>query len=317
MIDTIRGYINIGHSCHSNFEHLIQNKVISIKDDTYSISFNVSNFKIRIRFNSEDIPIKLFFYGSLPKYYYGNNLAQLDWDSTKKAIQKLSDELSLDLDDAILTRVDVGINLIVKNPVHEYISSLVSFPRLESMRFKDSVKFFSKSNYKAITFYDKLNEIRGKDKSIYNSIDEVYRNSNILRFEVCLMKSLKRKLGLDRVYVKDLYRDTVQSKLERILFNYYDKVVKVSIGVNPTYLLPHHNGVYKYLSYHGIDKLGYDRFSNTVSGLQFNVKNPASKRSKMKSAIKELMHNVKENALDDDLVAELDNKMKFINELIN
>lgn len=317
MIDTIRGYKDIGHSCHSNFEHLIDKKSISIKDDTYSITFNVSNFRITLRMNKDDEPIKLFFYGSLPKYYYGNNLAQLDWDSTRKAIQNLSEELSIDLDDAILTRVDVGINLIVKNPVHEYISSLVSFPRLEPMRFKDSVTFLSKSNYKAITFYDKLKEIRGKDKFIYNSIDEVYRNSNILRYEVRLMKHLKLRLGLKRVYVKDLYRDTIQSKLERILFNYYDKVVKVSIGVNPTYLLPHHNGVFKYLSYHGIDKLGYDRFSNTVSGLQFDVKNPSVKRSKMKSTIKELIHNVKENALDDDLVAELDNKMKFINELIN
>ena len=70
-----------------------------------------------------------------------------------------------------------------------------------------------------------------------------------------------------------------------------------------------HYGLYKYLAFHGADKLGYQRLNNTISEIQFDVQNPLVKRSKMKATLNELLKSVRENALDKNLVVELDDKI--------
>ncbi|HEY9168268.1 MAG TPA: phage/plasmid replication protein, partial [Lutibacter sp.] len=312
MIDTIKGYINLNQYKYQDFEDLIIKGSKTIKENCYTISFNLSNFKVTIKFDLNNNPLTLFFNGSLPKFFFGNNLTHLNKNTTLDAVQMLSDNLNVDMSKAILTRVDFGFNLEVDYSVHQYISCLVSFPRLEMMRFKDSVTFFTKSDYKSLIFYDKLKEIRAKDKETYNSLSSFYLDKNILRYELQLKKSLKRRLDLDKVLLKDLCSDTVQNKLLSLWVKSYHKVQKLSMDIDPIHLLKSHNGLYKYLAFHGADSLGYERLSNTISELQFNVKNSSVKRSKMKSTLNELLKNVRENALDKNLVGELDDKINAI-----
>jgi len=311
MIDTIKGYLNLNQYRYQDFEDLLIKGSKTIKENCYTISFNLSNIKVTIKFDQNNRPLTLFFNGSLPKFYFGNNLIHLNKNTTLEAIQMLSDNLNVDMSKAILTRVDVGVNLEVDYSVHQYISCLVAFPRLEMMRFKDSVTFFTKSDYKSLIFYDKLKEIKAKDKETYNSLPD-YLDKNILRYELQLKKSLKRRLGLDKVLLKDLYCDTVQNKLLSLWLKSYHKVEKLSMDIDPIHLLQSHNGLYKYLAFHGADSLGYERLSNTISELQFDVKNSSVKRSKMKASLNELLKNVRENALDKNLVGELDDKINAI-----
>lgn len=315
MIDTIKGYIILGQT-YSDFEHLFINETKSIKEDGYIISFNLSNFRITIKFDNKDKPIKLYFNGSLPKFYLGNNLSQLDWDTTKEAIQMLSDNLNVEMNDAILTRIDFGINFILKFPIHKYISCLVEFPRLERNQYKDSVTFFSKSGSKSLIFYDKIKELKDSHKTAMLPIPNIYRNQNILRYEIRLEQLLKQDLKIGRVQVKDLYDDTVQKKLMFLWLEGYQKVNKLSMGIDPLHLLNGYNGLLKYLSYHGVDKIGYHRIVNNISDLKFGIKDSSVKRSKMKATINKLLREVKEKTLDENLVGEMDDKIKFIKEFI-
>lgn len=312
MIDTIKGYINLNQYKYQDFEEFLIQGSKTIKENCYTISFNLSNIKVTIKFDLNNKPLTLFFNGSLPKFYFGNNLIHLNKNTTLEAIQMLSDNLNVDMSKAILTRVDIGVNLEVDYSVHQYISCLVSYPRLEPNRFKDSVTFFTKSGYKSLIFYDKLKEIKDKDKETYNSLPGYYFDKNILRYELQLKKSLKRRLGLDKVLMRDLCSDTVQNKLLSLWLKSYHKVEKLSFDIDPVHLLQSHNGLYKYLAFHGADSLGYERLSNTISELQFDVKNSSVKRSKMKYTLNELLRNVRENALDKNLVGELDDKINAI-----
>lgn len=316
MIDTIRGYIILEHKRYSDFQHLFKNEIKSIKKDGYTISFNLSNFKITIKFDEKNKSIKLYFNGSLPKFYFGNNLAQLDCDTTREAIQELSDNLNVELNDATLTRIDYGINLILKYPIHRYISCLVEYPRLERNQFKDSVTFFSKSGSKSFIFYDKIKELKNSLKTAFIQIPEEYHNRNILRYEIRLEQLLKQNLKSGRVKVKDLYDNTFQKRLMFLWLEGYEKVNKISIGLDPIYLLNKKNGLTKNLSYHGIERIGYDRIINNISDLNFDVKNPSVKRSKMKAMVNELIRDVHENTLDENLVGEMNNKIKFIQAFI-
>lgn len=314
MIDTIRGYIDISKYNYSNFEHLIEREPILVKDKGFTISINLSNFKITLKFDSENKPLKLYFYGSLPKFYFGNNLAQLDWVTTKEAIQELSNNLNIEMNDATLTRIDFGINIILNKPIHDYISNLLNYKNFAVLRFKDSVTFISKSQ--SLIFYDKLKEMKKNDKTTYFSIPEEYCNKNILRYEIQLKSILKQRLKLDSIQIKDLFIEENQKTLVKIWLNCYYNVDKLHIETNPLFLTNKHNGIMKYLSFYGIEKLGLNNIFNFISELKFDVKNQIVKRSKMKTAIKELLKEVKENTLEENNLTELDNKIEFIKEII-
>ena len=319
MIDTIKGYLDLEEYSYTDFKDLIKESKITIKgiEQNFNASFNLSNFKITIKFTSNKQPIRLYFNGSLSKFYYGNNLAQLDWNTTKVAIKMLSDNLNVDISKAKLTRVDFGINMNVNNSVHEYISCLISFPRLDAWKFgNDTIKFLSKNGQKTLIFYDKIKEIKHSSKETFYSIPYKYRKTNILRYEIQLKKNLKKMFELDAVYVNSLFDKVIQDIIANIWFDNYYKIIKLSIGIDPKYLLYQYNGVYQYLSYHGISRLKIERVMNTISELNFNVKNPSSKRSKMKSQIKQLLKNVNKNSIDKNLIHELDDKIKYVKQLI-
>lgn len=316
MIDTIKGYLVLDNKKYSDFQYLFINESRKTKDDGFTITFNLSNFVITIKFDYDENALKLFFNGSLPKFYFGNNLAQLDCDTTKEAIQMLSDNLNIEMNKATLTRIDYGFNFILKHSVHRYTSCLVSYPRLINQRYKESISFISKSGSKSLKFYDKTKEIKNSHKTVIKSIPEIYHNQNVLRYEIQLLRLLKNRLILDSVQVKDLYNDTVQKRLMFLWLEGYQKVNKLSLGLDPLYLLNEHNGLLKYLSYHGVDKIGYDAIVSNISDLKFDVKNPSVKCSKMKATVNELLRDVKEQTLDENLVVEMDDKIKFIQALI-
>lgn len=318
MIDTIKGNIDISKHVYNDFVHLIDSTSIkSIKNEYYTISLNLSNFIITLKFDLENHPIKLSFTGSLPKLYYGNNMAQLDWKNTQKAIEMLSHNLNVDLNEATLTRIDFGINFILKYPIHRYLSCLVKYPCLKILRYEDSVTFFSKSGSKSIIFYDKINEMKTRRKTALNDIPDLYHNKNILRYEMQFKKRLNQILGLDSVKIKHLFNDTHQKKLTSLWLDGYEKVIKLTKGIDPLYLLNKRNGIIKYLAYHGAEKLGYDSIINNISDLKFDNKNPLVKISKMKATLNELLKDVKDSTLEENLVAEMDNKIKFIRAFIS
>ncbi|PIE50512.1 MAG: hypothetical protein CSA38_02630 [Flavobacteriales bacterium] len=313
MIDTIRGYIILNKSHKSNFKTLLQDSTKTIRKNGYTKTTNLLNFKITISFDEKHNPHRLSFNGSLPKFYYGNNLIHLDWDKTQDAIQMLSDSLNVNISEAILMRVDFGINIPLKHSIYEYINCFLAYPRLETIRFKESVTFYTSTNTRSFIYYDKLKEMSNKKK---NNFYNQFINENVLRYEIQLKKHLKRRFRLKEMKVKHLFCDTIQNKLLEYWFNGYKKVKKQALGIDPEYLLKGHNGLQKYLSYHGIQRLGYDRINSKISEQIFNVSNNRVKKSKMRGQIKKLLKEVNKNALDNRLIEELDEKMIFIRDFI-
>ena len=74
---------------------------------------------------------KMIIYGSLTKHFLGHNI-NLELGSVKDvkaAITKLSEELSINLSEFIITRLDIGRCYIMKHPVVHYLNGLRSLPR--------------------------------------------------------------------------------------------------------------------------------------------------------------------------------------------
>lgn len=159
MIDTIKGYIDLSQYKHEDLEHLLNDGTINKSKKTFA--FNLSNFRFTIKFDETQNPIKLLFNGSLSKFHHGNNLAQLDWETIEKVINELSDNLGINLNEAILTRIDVAVNLVLEKPINQYIHNFYTNKSHGILTFKDSKTFLS--NTKDLTFYDKIKEIKHKE----------------------------------------------------------------------------------------------------------------------------------------------------------
>ena len=315
MIDTIKGYIDIRNRKINDFQSIIDSGKVSLSEKGYSATINLSNFKITLKL-VDDVPVKIYFNGSLPKLYYGNNLAQLDWNDTGLAIQMLSNTLDIDFSKARLTRVDFGINLVMDYEVYEYLNCLLSFPRLDRHRYPSTVKFTKKHGSKHLQFYDKTKEIKANNSKSLIEIPSELKSKNILRYEIQLQKRLKSILNLSEPSLGSLLDEKVQKRILCIWIRSYSKVNKLQMGLDPQYLLNSRNGIMKYLAYHGMEKIGSENLNNIIISKDFNVKNIASKRSKLKYTVRELASEVLENTLDKGLLGELDSKIKSSKELI-
>ncbi|WP_299177122.1 hypothetical protein [uncultured Chryseobacterium sp.] len=309
MIDTIKGYKDLTNEnyTYSDFEHLLENR------NSYNdrASFNLDNFKVTIKFDCEKAVI-INFNGSLPKFYYGSNLAQLDWVTLKKAVDFLSDNLCVDISDAILTRVDFGFSLILERPIKDYLFCISDYPRKNLLDCKTSKKFFS--NVNAVSFYDKLKELKSKQKESYYSLPEVIRSNKILRYEIQLKSSLNRVFNKDVFRINDLFDRKIQIEIQNRWINMYNKTNKISLSRNSHFLLAERNGIFKYLSYHGIEKLKYQKVLRIIENLNFKMKSSSSKKSKMKASVKKIIDEVNKKADKNNLLIELDGKIKFIEE---
>ena len=88
---------------------------VDIESQSSWLKGNADNIIIRRNLNSITVQ------GSLPKYFYGNNLQTLQRQDTSLIIEKLSDLISTDLSKARLQRIDYSTNSITKhNPSYYY-----------------------------------------------------------------------------------------------------------------------------------------------------------------------------------------------------
>lgn len=332
MIDTIKGYIEITNKEYSDFEHLLidasQNK--RSDKDYFTRTFNLSNFKITIQFDLNNKPILLRFNGSLPKFYFGNNLAYLDLESTKKAIEMLSDNLNLDMMEAKITRVDIGFNFILKKPIHTYISHLQRYPRLSSLRYRDSVTFGSENSTISLAFYDKRVEMKKKIKEEIKKnhkvafqklkkLNNTFPDKHIFRYETRIRRLLNKKLGSESLKAKNLYSESIQKELFSIWHKHYHKTKKLYLNVDPTYLLQENkrNGFLSYLAFHGMNKLGYDKIISVINSLEFNVKDQKQKRSKITKPFDKILKEINSKKLEGNIIKELDSKIELMGEIFN
>ena len=180
----------------------IANKFTSAKE-TYNhitgettITGNVGSMQARISEKG------LSLYGSLPKYYLNDNFQVLSRGDTQRAIEKLSDTLSLSIKEAKVTRIDLAQNFIVKyeEPVYfNYLGACRYYQRLEQPK-----SLYYQNGLRQMLFYCKAIEQRAKGLPI----PELYQNKNVLRYEFRWLRRLSEAFNIAEVKASTLYQDS-------------------------------------------------------------------------------------------------------------
>ncbi|MDR3350213.1 MAG: hypothetical protein LBN98_01020 [Prevotellaceae bacterium] len=149
--------------------------------------------------------------GSLAKNYFGDNLHTLTRQDTKQTIEKLSDTLHTDVSRARVTRLDVSTVIPTKRPPADYYRYLGSKPHFKRMEaVKDETLYYT-NHQRQIVFYDKAGEATAKGVQI----PDIWRDTNLLRYELKYTKRLNKQLNTNltgiKLYEVSFYRSIIQS----------------------------------------------------------------------------------------------------------
>ena len=143
--------------------------------------------------------------GSLPKYLYGSNAYSLDRRTTAQAIEKISDALHLQVNEANVTGLEFGTNFLMKHQVSDYLAKLGSMPRLGRYHFEPSTLYYKgtgKQQPKVFVFYDKLQDIKAKGADY----PDAWKGENLLRYEMRFKGRLPQQLEVQEVKASTLHQ---------------------------------------------------------------------------------------------------------------
>ena len=187
-----------------------------VENETGEILSHTGNYR-NMKMNIHKSGISIV--GSLTKFYLGNNVQTLSRLQIKEAIEMLSDSFHLDMQRAKVTRLDIGFNLIVGNPVREYLSFLGLYSnliRLENIS-KEELSVYYRSNAKRAN--------RSKELNFYDKVMEAKLAipDNLLRYELRFFKRLPQQLGTPEILGKTLLNDNFYTHLVNLWAeNYYN-----------------------------------------------------------------------------------------------
>ena len=165
--------------------------------------------------------------GSLAKYYLGNNVATMTRKDIEKAIEKMSNELCLDVGSFDVWRVDIGATFLMNHPVCNYLAYLESCSRYKLASYPESKMFMN--GQRTLIFYDKVKDVLKKESKAV--IEQLKQNGfretdNYFRYELQIKKKTRKTFGLTEFKARHLYDEKVYIKMIELWQREFFKVKK-------------------------------------------------------------------------------------------
>ena len=173
-------------------------------------------------------PTAIRIEGSLPKFLYdGGNLIPLNRHTTEEAIKKLSDALQINLEDAGVSSLEFGANLVMRYKPSEYLKRMGELPRRQRYTFNvDTLYYRHRGKEQPDTFcmYDKISDAKAKGMPI----PQGFEDKNLLRVELRLNGSLAKQMGVPEVAASTLYDRQFYAKIRNRFINTYFSISKLN-----------------------------------------------------------------------------------------
>lgn len=239
---------------------------------------------------------------SICKYYLGDNFKTLSKGDTRRAIEKISDALHLPFELANVTRIDVAQNLIMQYPESVYYSYLGEDQHYNRLPQTNGLYYNNQLRQKL--FYGKEHEQKVKG----NTIPDLYKERNVLRFEVRYKKRLRKQFNVAELQAKTLYNEQFYIALTKRWKNEYLTIQKINnkLGkMNPT---GSKKELIENLALHTILELGQNNVLNLVG--EWQAKRLINKKQAydLRTAIKTIS-SIPIAEEGNDLIVELNRKV--------
>lgn len=302
MYDTINLWLPFESTGVTNFsktiESLTQVTDHTRRDNETSTSGHLENYKVNL--SGQGVSLK----GSLAKYSLPDNFHTLTRSTTQTAIEKLSDELHLDIGRAKITRLDFAQNIIMKEKPEMYYNYLGSSTYYNRHTNKNSVYY--SNNLKQKIFYNK--PLEGLAKKV--PLPNVWENRNILRYEMRYLSRLPQAFKLNEIIAKNLFDESFYMLIFDKWEEEYLKIKKIPNMHLNIKEIETPKDCDNYLMRYAIEHIGYNNLMQDLSNLKQGdrIKHPKY-IERMKDKINSLCKAPKVND-EMELIEELDKKIK-------
>jgi hypothetical protein len=123
--------------------------------------------------------------GSISRYFYGTNQYNIDRFDFEKAIERLSQELNVELKNCRVGRIDLAENIITQQPVENYYKYFGEVQGLNRKILRNGLLYTN--TVSSITIYNKMKEL----KNTKTTPISIFDGKNVLRFEYRALKPNK------------------------------------------------------------------------------------------------------------------------------
>lgn len=142
--------------------------------------------KVLLTLNIKTDVFSLSISGSLRKWYFQeNSRSDLNLDQYIECIELIAKGIKIDVDDLkkmIVTKLEIGVTLLLKSNMRSIIECFVKLRNAERVVFEETTLYFKFKNY-GIVLYDKYLEMN--KNIIWTNIEKnVYKKFYFLRFEI-------------------------------------------------------------------------------------------------------------------------------------
>lgn len=183
----------------------------------YSYTGVLENLSVSI--NRNGIAVKD---GSFCKWLLGNNLQTMGRNDVKIGLEKLSDILHLPMSKAIVSRIDIAQNIMLKYPIGEYLSHFGYRGNIKPSEQPNGVYYHQRNL--SFCLYEKIKE----QKDAKNIIPELFQKQNCMRMELRLKKRLAATLKRDSITGALLYDEAFYCEMVNFWGNYYKSIQKIN-----------------------------------------------------------------------------------------
>lgn len=302
MYDTISLTFPINQSGFFDYslimQHLTNYTEHQKKDGQIYVSGYLKNLKVYL--SNERLNLS----GSLAKYFLPDNFHTLTRSDSKRAIEQLSDEIHLPMNQSIVKRIDFSENFLMNHKPESYYKYLGDCQHYNRLTQERSLYYSNALRTKL--FYNKIAEA----KHSRLAIPEVWSDQNVLRYELRFLGRLPKQFNISEVKAEMLYDDKFYIGLFDRWHSEYQSINKInSINFNlnnmnsPTDFM-------KQLQLYAISNIGQDRILAEIEHLRASKKfDKPEYYSRLKKKIKQLC-NLPKLTESSELIDELDKKIR-------
>lgn len=250
--------------------------------------------------------------GSLSKYLYPNNIYPLDRHSTAEAVEKLSDNLHLNISDAKVTGLEFGTQFVMRHKPEDYLRRLGDMPRLQRYHFEVGTLYYKpkgKQQTKVFAFYDKKADAAVKGMTLPDGFSDV----NLLKYEMRYNQRLPQQLGVAEITAstlseKEFYRQMVR----RYQDSYFSISKQKQVKTNVMNEIKTVSDAYDVLVARLISQSDQTQITAFLEELkEAKIFEDRKSYSRLKKKIQEVATKA-DISVSDELVRELDNEIKNI-----
>lgn len=269
-----------------------ENGGVSVSGRLKNLQISVSQYSLKLKG------------GSISKYYLGDNIQTMTRGDTQRAVERVSDDLHVDLSEAVMTRLDVANNIMTRYPEENYYKYLG--PSRNYTRHEQPNGVFYQNHQKAMIFYGKIKE--QKDKG--NLVPDWLNNRHMLRYEMRLMHRLRKQMNqvvlLSNIYEENFYIRVIDKYKEE-----YDQIQKKHTIMNTIKATSSVKDFGDQAIYFMVQALGINDSMSMLDEWQSMGKIERKAKSDLKRKVRYVLNNY---SLDErnEIIDELDRKVQDV-----